>query len=44
MVIGDMRKYLTCFITLKEEPLNSGKLDDLTKGYFAEKDCKINTV
>ncbi len=44
MVIGDMRKYLTCFITLKEEPPASGKLDPLTKEYFAERGTKLETV
>lgn len=44
MVIGDMRKYLNCFITFKEDPPASGKLDPLTKEYFAERGSKVTTV
>lgn len=44
MVIGDQRKYLTCFITLKEDPPSSGKLDDTTKKYFASRGCQVGTL
>jgi hypothetical protein len=44
MVIGDMRKYLTCFVTLKEDPPSSGKLDNLTKDLFTKIGTKATTV
>jgi hypothetical protein len=44
MVIGDQRNYLTCFITLKEDPPSSGKLDDTTKKYFASRGCQVTTI
>lgn len=44
MVIGDMRKYLTCLVTLKEEPPASGKLDNLTKDLFTQMGSKATTV
>ena len=44
MVIGDMRKYLTCFITLKEDVPGSGKLDASTVNYLADRGCTVATV
>jgi len=31
MVIGDMKKFLACFVTLREEPIGSGQLDKATR-------------
>jgi long-chain-fatty-acid--CoA ligase ACSBG len=44
MVLGDMRKYLTCLVTLKEDPPASGNLDTLSKQYLADRGCKGTTI
>jgi hypothetical protein len=44
MLVGDMKKYLTCLITLKEDQPGSGKLDNLTKVYFADRGCEVSSV
>lgn len=44
MVIGDKRKYLTCIITLKDDPPASGKLDEATKKYFTDRGCQVKTI
>ena len=37
MVIGDMRKYLSCLLTLKEDMNEKGKLEKVAKDYLANK-------
>ena len=44
MIIGDTRKYLTCFITLKEDPPLSGKLDNITKQLLSDHGAPASTV
>lgn len=39
-----MKKYLTCLITLKEDPPASGKLDNIVKSYLADRGCSATTV
>jgi len=34
MAIGDNRKYLTCLISLKEDPPQSGSLDKTAKEFL----------
>lgn len=44
MVVGDMKKYLTCLVTLKEDPPASGKLDNSVKSYLIDRGCTATTV
>ena len=44
MVVGDMRKFLTCLFTLKEDVPGSGKLDLSAVNYLADRGCKATTV
>ena len=44
MAIGDNRKYLTCLISLKEEPPLSGNLEKAAIDFLASKNLHIKTV
>jgi long-chain-fatty-acid--CoA ligase ACSBG len=44
MVVGDMKKFLTVLLTLREDPPNSGTLDKVTLNYLADRGCKAKTV
>lgn len=44
MVVGEGRKYLNCLISLKEDPLGSGKLEVNCRDYLKSKDCDVTTV
>jgi hypothetical protein len=37
MVIGDKRNYLTCLLTIKENPPGSGQLETTSKEYLKGK-------
>jgi hypothetical protein len=41
MVIGDMKKYLTCLFTLKEDPPASGKIENVAKSYLKDRGINI---
>lgn len=44
MVVGDMRKFLTCVFTLKEDAPGSGKLDLSAVNYLKDRGCNVTTV
>jgi long-subunit acyl-CoA synthetase (AMP-forming) len=44
MVVGDMRKFLTCLFTLKEDAPGSGKLDASVTSYLQDRGCNAKTV
>lgn len=44
MVVGDYKKYLTCLITLKEDPPMSGKLEQHAQDDLASKGCQVKTI
>lgn len=44
MLIGDMRKFLTCLIALREDPPNSGEIDKVSQDFLANKGCSIKKV
>jgi long-chain acyl-CoA synthetase len=44
MLIGDMRKFLTCLFTLREDEPGSGRLDALSLAYFGERGCNVKTI
>lgn len=44
MVVGDHRKYLTCLISLKEDPPMSGNLEKSAIDFLESRGCKIKTV
>ena len=44
MVVGDMRKFLTCVFTLKEDTPGSGKLDLSAVNYLKDRGCTATTV
>ena len=44
MAVGQMKKYLACLITLKEDPPMSGKLQKLAQELLQSKGCPAKTV
>ena len=40
MVVGDMKKYLTCLIAVKEDPPASGKIEKIAREYLDLKGCQ----
>ena len=44
MVVGDMRKYLTCLIYVKEDAPGSGKLEKSAKEFLELKGIKAESV
>lgn len=44
MVVGEGKKFLTCLITLKEDPPGSGKLEVNTRDWFKQKGVELSTV
>lgn len=44
MAIGDNRKYLTCLISLTEDPPLSGNLEKAAIDFLASKNLNIKTV
>lgn len=44
MVIGDMRRYLACLFTLKEDVPGSGNLDLSAINYLSDRGCQARTV
>lgn len=44
MVIGDMRKYLSCLISIKEEAPGNGIIDELARNYLANKGADVKTI
>jgi long-subunit acyl-CoA synthetase (AMP-forming) len=44
MVVGDGKKFLTCLISLKEDPPASGKLEINCKDFLKSKGCDVSTV
>jgi long-chain-fatty-acid--CoA ligase ACSBG len=44
MAIGDHRKFLTCLLSLKEDPPLSGNLDKVSVEFLAGRGCPIKTV
>jgi hypothetical protein len=44
MIIGDMKKFLSCLVALKEDPPASGNIDNISKEYLAGLGCNITKV
>ena len=44
MLIGDMKKFLTCLVTLKEDPPQSGLIDKVSQQFLADRGCNITKV
>lgn len=44
MVIGDMRKFLTCLVTLREDQPGNGKLDKLSQNFFSNRGIELKTI
>ncbi len=44
MLIGDMKKFLTCLVALKEDPPLSGQIDKVSQQYLADRGCNITKV
>jgi long-chain-fatty-acid--CoA ligase ACSBG len=44
MLIGDMRRFLTCLVGLREDPPNSGQIDKASQEFLADKGCLIKSV
>jgi long-chain-fatty-acid--CoA ligase ACSBG len=44
MLIGDMKKFLTCLVALKEDPPQSGLIDKVSQQFLADRECNIIKV
>lgn len=44
MLVGDMKKYLTCLVALREDPPNSGEIEKASQDYLANRGCAIKKV
>jgi long-chain-fatty-acid--CoA ligase ACSBG len=44
MLVGDMRRFLTCLVALREEPPLSGVLDKPSQEYLANRGCPVTKV
>lgn len=44
MVVGDKRPFLTCLISLLQDPPQSGTIDPVAREFLKQKGCNIGTV
>jgi long-chain-fatty-acid--CoA ligase ACSBG len=44
MIIGDMKKFLTCLLALKEDSPGSGNIDAVSREYLSGLGCSISKV
>jgi hypothetical protein len=42
--VGDMRRFLTCLISLKEDPPSSGNIDKVSRDYLFNRGCDVKTI
>jgi hypothetical protein len=44
MLVGDNRRFLSCLISLKEDPTVSGNIDKLALDFLSIKGCEVKKI